>query len=229
MHNDNEASTSQCPKPSWYKHPSKSLETKSNEYEWDTLSKEALTIDVEVDVIHSCSSQPDVADESSVGTDKSNPHIALTNHASTSMANPDLDASEVNLIDSTFLFTRDDSHHIHNLEPTISLSLTYLDLIDWSIQYQHPLSHKIKRKNKRLDGKNHILAVFEPKKVKNKDVSKGENLPEAPGDEILGSLPSYFQDRSLVLIEPMQPINLGIEASPQIIHVAQSLSAEENE
>ena len=60
------------------------------------------------------------------------------------------------------------------------------------------LSHKIKRKNKRSDGKNHIVAVFEPKKVKNKDVSKGENLPKVPKDAILGSFPSYFQDRSLV-------------------------------
>ena len=71
------------------------------------------------------------------------------------------------------------------------------------------LSHKIKRKNKRLDGENHIVAVSEPKKVKNKDISKGENLPKVPKDEIHGSFPSYFQDRSLVLIEPMQPINLG--------------------
>ena len=31
------------------------------------------------------------------------------------------------------------------------------------------------------------------------------------------------------MIEPTQPINLGTEASPQIIHVAQSLSAEEKE
>ena len=45
------------------------------------------------------------------------------------------------------------------------------------------LSHKIKRKNKRSDGKNHIVAVSEPKKVKNKDISKGGNLLEAPKDE----------------------------------------------
>ena len=99
-------------------------------------------------------------------------------------------------------------------------------MIEVEIKY---LSHKIKRKKKRSDGENHIVVVYKPKKVKNKDVSKGENLPEAPEDEILGSFPSYFQDRSSVLIEPTQPINLGIEASPQIIHVAQSLSAEEKE
>ena len=31
----------------------------------------------------------------------------------------------------------------------------------------------------------------------------------------------------MVLIEPTQPINLGIEESPKIIHVGQSLSTEE--
>ena len=150
-----------------------------------------------------------------MGTNESNPHVVLVDHASPSMMNPDPDASEVDLIDSTFLVTRDDSHSINNLEPTISLSLAHPDLIDWSIQAQQPtfpsfqndyeitcylnaiepitsstselatnmtevdikyLSHKRKRKNKRSDGKNHIVAVSEPKKVKNKDVSKGENL-----------------------------------------------------
>ena len=91
------------------------------------------------------------------------------------------------------------------------------------------LSHKIKRKNKWSDGENHIVAVFEAKKSKNKDISNGENLFEAPANEVLGSLPSYFQDRSSVLIEPTQLINLGSEESPKIIHVAQSLSAEEKE
>ena len=121
MHNDNEASMSQRPKPSWCKHPSRSSETNSNEYEWDTLSKGASTIDMEVDVIHSFSSQPDMVDESSVGTDESNPHVALADHASTFMMNLDPDTQEFNLIDLTFLVTRDESHHIHNLEPTISL------------------------------------------------------------------------------------------------------------
>ena len=64
------------------------------------------------------------------------------------------------------------------------------------------LSQKIKSKNKWSDGENHIVAVFDPQKSKNKDVSKGENLPQAPTDEVLGSLPSYFQDRSSILIEP---------------------------
>lgn len=46
-------------------------------------------------------------------------------------------------------------------------------------------------------------------------------------NEVLGSPPSYFQGRSSVLIEPMQPINLGIEECPKIIHVAQSLPIQE--
>ena len=55
------------------------------------------------------------------------------------------------------------------------------------------LSHKIKKKkNRRSDGENHIVAVLEPKKVKTKDVSKGENLSEAPKDEIFDALPSHF-------------------------------------
>ena len=95
-------------------------------------------IEMEVDVIHSYSSYPDVVDESSIGTDEFGPHVALADHASTFMTNLDLDTSEVDLIDLTFLVTKDESHSINNLEPIISLSLTHLDLIDWSIQDQQP-------------------------------------------------------------------------------------------
>ena len=64
------------------------------------------------------------------------------------------------------------------------------------------LSHTIKKKkNRRYDGENHIVVVLELKKVKTKDVSKGENLCEAPKDEIFDALPSHFQERSSVLIE----------------------------
>ena len=71
------------------------------------------------------------------------------------------------------------------------------------------------------------MAVSEPKKVKIKDVSKGENLPEAPTDEVLDSLPSYFQDRSSVLVEPTEAVNLGTEEVQKIVHLAKSLSPEE--
>lgn len=65
------------------------------------------------------------------------------------------------------------------------------NMMESNIKY---LSHKIKtnRKNKRSDAKNHFVAVSKPKRSKNKDIYKGENLFEAPKDEVLGSLPSYF-------------------------------------
>ena len=92
------------------------------------------------------------------------------------------------------------------------------------------LNHKIKkRKNKRSDGENHLVVVLETKIVKINDISKGENLSEVPEDEILDMLPSHFQERSSVLIELTQPINLGTEEEPQIIHLAESLSAAERE
>lgn len=52
------------------------------------------------------------------------------------------------------------------------------------------------------------MAILEPKKVKIKDVSDGENLPEAPEGEMLDILPNHFQERSSVLIEPAWPVNI---------------------
>lgn len=90
------------------------------------------------------------------------------------------------------------------------------------------LSHKNqKNKNKRFDDKNHIVAVSESKKEKIKDVPKGENLSEALEGEILDILPSHFKERSSILIEPTQLVNIGSQEIPHIIHVAQSLSTEE--
>lgn len=83
------------------------------------------------------------------------------------------------------------------------------------------LSHKIKRKkkNKCIGDKNHFVVVLEPKIVKIRDVSKAENIPKVPEDEILGSLPSYLKERSSVLTEPIQPIIIRMEDDPQIIHI----------
>ena len=65
-----------------------------------------------------------------------------------------------------------------------------VNITETDIKY---LNHKIKKKkNRRSDAENHIVAVSEPKKVKIKDVSKGENLSEAPEDEIFDALPSNF-------------------------------------
>ena len=66
-----------------------------------------------------------------------------------------------------------------------------------------------RRKNRCSNGENHIVVVLEPKKVKPKDVSKGENLFEAPEDGILDMLTSHFQEQSSVLIELTQPVILG--------------------
>ena len=55
------------------------------------------------------------------------------------------------------------------------------------------LSHTIKKKkNRRFDGENHIVTISEPKKLKTKDISKGENLSKAPEDEIFDALPNHF-------------------------------------
>jgi len=92
------------------------------------------------------------------------------------------------------------------------------------------LSHKIKKKkNRRFDGEKHIVVVSEPKKVKTKDAFEGKNLSKAPEDEIFDALSSHFQEWSSVLIELTQPINLGIEEHPHMIHLAQSLSPKEKE
>ena len=72
---------------------------------------------------------------------------------------------------------------------TSSTNEPIVNITESDIKY---LSYKIKRKNKWLDGKNHTVAVSDPQNSKNKDISNGENLPKAPVDEVLASLPSYF-------------------------------------
>ena len=80
--------------------------------------------------------------------------------------------------------------HLNAIElVTSSTSEPTINMKKLDIKY---LSQKIKRKNKWSDGESHTVVVFDPQNSKNKDVSNGENLPEAPVDEVLGSLPSYF-------------------------------------
>ena len=88
-HDDIRASTSRCPKPSWCKNPSRSLETSSHEYEWDSFSKPS-TMDIEVDVIHTYSFQPNVVNKSHIGLDRLESHIALVDHIGPSTINLDL-------------------------------------------------------------------------------------------------------------------------------------------
>lgn len=90
------------------------------------------------------------------------------------------------------------------------------------------LSLKMKnKKNKRSDGENHLVAVSDPKREKEKDISDGENLLEVPKDGILDILLDHFQERSSVPIEPTQPINLATIEAPQVVHIAQSLTKDE--
>ena len=93
---------------------------------------------MEVNVIHTYSAQPNIVDESCIGFDELNPHIALEDHIGPSMPNLDLDTFGAYSIGSTSLITQDDTYCINNLEPVISLSLAHPDLIDWSIQDQIP-------------------------------------------------------------------------------------------
>lgn len=81
-----------------------------------------------------------------------------------------------------------------------------------------------KKKNKSSYDENYVVAVSEQRKVKIKEVPKGENLSKAPEGEILDMLPSHFQERSSILIESTQPVNIGSQEMPHIIHLAQSLS-----
>ena len=166
--------------------------------------------ELKVDVIHAYVTQPNVVNESRVGSEELDSQYAFVDHASSSRAIPDLDTLATFNIGSPSHVTKDNSFRINNLEASTSLSLKNPDLIDWSAQHQaHELlsfhndyeitcylnaiepitsstselvvhmtkldikylSHKIKRKNK---------------------WSGGENLFEAPMDEVLGSLPSYF-------------------------------------
>ena len=60
-----EASTSKNLKPSWCKHPSQDLKKNSHEYEWDSFSKPSI-VDMDVDVVHTYRSQPELVNESYV-------------------------------------------------------------------------------------------------------------------------------------------------------------------
>lgn len=83
------------------------------------------------------------------------------------------------------------AYYLNTVKPvTSSTNEQGINMNEADIEY---LSHKIKKKkNRRSDGENHLVAVSEPKRVKTKDVSKGENLFEVPEDEIFDALPNHF-------------------------------------
>ena len=86
-----------------------------------------------MDVIHTYATQPDIVDESHVGSDGLDSHIALVDHVDPSKMNFDLDSFEAFSIGSTSPVTKDDIFHVNNLEASTSLSLLHPNLIDWSI------------------------------------------------------------------------------------------------
>ena len=77
---------------------------------------------------------------------------------------------------------------------------------------------------KRSSGENHHVPVLEPKKVKISDASKGENPIVAPKEERLDTLPEHEEERSPILIEPTEKVNIGIELDLKFIHLAASLT-----
>lgn len=76
-------------KPSWCKHPNQDSETDSHEYEWDSFSK-PFTIDMDVDVAHTYSSQLELVIESCIGLEDLNFLVALVDDSSLVRMNPNL-------------------------------------------------------------------------------------------------------------------------------------------
>lgn len=74
------------------------------------------------------------------------------------------------------------------------------------------------------NGENHSMAVFDPKIVKIKNASDGENLIEPPKDGRFDILPQHYHERSSVLIEPTQSINIGTTEKARILHLAASMT-----
>lgn len=59
------------------------------------------------------------------------------------------------------------------------------------------------------------------------DTSQGENPIAALTDGVIDALPEHSEERSSILIEPTEPVNLSMEQEPKFIYLAQSLSSEE--
>jgi hypothetical protein len=69
--------------------------------------------------------------------------------------------------------------------------------------------------------------VIDHDKRKIKSESNGENLSKAPKDERFDTLPEHYQERSSILIEPTESINIGTMEQPRILQLAASLTPEE--
>lgn len=91
------------------------------------------------------------------------------------------------------------------------------------------LSHKSKNRKTNITSnvETHLMTILDQVKVKRKDVFYGENLLEVPKDGIFDTLPKYYQERSLILIEPTKAINIGTLDNPKILHPTRSLLEQE--
>lgn len=123
------------------------------------------------------------------------------------------------------------SQYLNAVEPSSTKDYQE-EMIKGSIQTLNPRKNekiKINKKGKESSVENHFVATLDPKERKKeiKDVSKGENPIEAPIEESLYVLPDYYEERSPILIEPTEKINIASETEPKIIHLALFLSSEE--
>jgi len=70
--------------------------------------------------------------------------------------------------------------------------------------------------------------VLDHQNSKNKDISNSENLSEAPKDGRLDPLPNLtHQERSSILIEPAEAINVNTGDNPRMVHMAKALTEHE--
>jgi hypothetical protein len=94
------------------------------------------------------------------------------------------------------------------------------------------LSHKIRdmRVISQSPSENHIVTLSYHKIVKIKDVYDGENLIEMPKDEGFNLPPSaLYQEKSIVLEEKCNLVNVGTSEAPQITFYLESLLMDEQE
>lgn len=105
-----------------------------------------------------------------------------------------------------------------------------LDIMAYFGESTPSSSHKIekitKKDKSRSLGEN-WKAQLDHEKVNIKDVFEGENLSEALEDRRLDIPP--LKERSALLVEMIEEINLGTPNNPKVIHFAVSLSPEEKD
>lgn len=72
------------------------------------------------------------------------------------------------------------------------------------------------------------MTLLDPKVIKIKDKSNGENLSEAPEDGRFYIIPfNTNKERTSILVEETKEINLGTTRTPHMIHLTTPLTLEE--